>query len=122
MMEKEKLNPCNPIFYWGFGLSLIIFFTVVLDCAGVLRLIMLFPSPKADKFKLWIAKITASGKNVMKIIANAVNAAKDTVRSRVGCMFMTEEKMQFNIADEPDFYNIIDGGYCFFPVMKILQQ
>ena len=40
-------------------------FTDVLDSDGVLRLIMVIPSPKAEKIELWIAKIISEGKTVV---------------------------------------------------------
>lgn len=95
--------------------------TDVLDPEGVIRLIMLFPGRKADKFKLWIAELINNGKNAAKSVANALTAAKDKVRNKVLNMLVTTEKRQFNVTDEPNFCDNPDGGFCFFPYKEILM-
>ena len=40
-------------------------FTDVMDAEEILRLIQIFPSPKADAFKLWIADLAAKGSDVV---------------------------------------------------------
>ena len=72
-------------------------FTDVLDSDGVLRLILICPSPKADAFKLWIAKLTAEGAAVAECVAEAVNKAKDTVRRKIGGFFVTTKIKDFDI-------------------------
>ena len=88
--------------------------TDVLDPAGVLRLIMLFPGHRADKFKMWIAKIAAEGKKVTKYLSHAVNKAKDRVRSRFLSKFYTTEKRDFDISGSSDFYENAENEFSFF--------
>ena len=38
-------------------------YTDVMDAEGILRLIQMCPSPKAEKFKLWVAKLLESGQS-----------------------------------------------------------
>ena len=88
-------------------------FTDVLNADGVLRLIMVFPSPKAEKIKLWIAKIISEGKKVTECITNALNNVKDTARSKFAALFETVRIKDFNINDEKDFYKKSDGLQLF---------
>ena len=96
-MEKEKLNPCIPLFYWGFGFSLIIFYADVMSTSEILRLIQLCPSPKAEKIKLWIAELAVKGRKIVKCLENAIKKAKDLIRCRAANIIMTIEFHEFDI-------------------------
>ena len=79
-------------------------FTDVMSCAEIMQLIQVCPSPKAEAFKLWIADMAASGKNILKNIEKAIKNAKDMIRSRVGNVFLTIETYEFDIfGDGSDF-------------------
>ena len=94
--------------------------TDVLDADSVIRLIMLFPGHRADKFKLWMAKIVSGGKNAVKHVIKALNTAKDTVRHRVGNLFYTTEKRDFDIHGDFDISNANGGGVGFIPCSEVL--
>ena len=72
-------------------------FTDVMDAEEVLRLIQIFPSPKAEAFRLWIAELASEGAAVVKCLEQAVNDAKDTVRHKVGNLIQSIIKEDFNI-------------------------
>ena len=72
-------------------------FTDVLDADGVLRLILICPSPKADAFKLWIAKLAADGAAIAELLTEAVGKVKDTARHKIEAFFVTTEKRDFDI-------------------------
>ena len=72
-------------------------FTDVMDTAEVLRLIQIFPSPKADAFKLWIADLAAEGTAVLECLETAVKNAKDKIRNKVANLFQTTTVEDINI-------------------------
>ena len=55
--------------------------TDVMDAEGVLRLIQLCPSPKAEVFREWAAKLAKKGTNAAKQLTKAVTKVKYRVGS-----------------------------------------
>ena len=78
-------------------------FTDVLDTDGVLRLILLFPSPKAMELKLWVAKLSENDAAVKTGLTNAVKSAKDTVRSGIAAVFESVRYKDFDLFNEGGF-------------------
>ena len=70
-------------------------YTDVLDIKGILKIILLFPSPKADAFKVWIAELIKENKPVVECLEEAVITAKDRVRTLVGGFLKTIRKVDF---------------------------
>ena len=75
-------------------------FTDVMDAEGILRLIQIIPSPKAEAFKLWIADLAAEGAAVLKCLEEAVKNAKDMVRNKVAGLFQATIIKEFNIFED----------------------
>ena len=72
-------------------------FTDVMDAGEILQLIQVCPSPKAEAFRLWIGELAARGSDVVKCLEDAVKHVKDTVRDRVGKLFLSIAKKDIDI-------------------------
>ena len=75
-------------------------FTDVMDTRQIMQLIMLCPSPKAVKFKTWIAGLAAGGKKAVKRAENTFKNAKDLIRSNIGNVIQT------TVMEEIDIFNV----------------
>ena len=75
-------------------------YTDVADIVGIIRLIQIFPSPKAHAFRLWIAELASQGANVTEKLAKAVQNAKDKIRKKAGNLLMTVTRKDFDIFGE----------------------
>ena len=64
-------------------------YTDVMDAEEILQLIQIFPSPKAEAFRQWIAGLTEEGAAVVARVEEAFNKAKDEVKQRVGRFIQT---------------------------------
>ena len=73
-------------------------FTDVMDAEGVLELIRVCPSPKAEAIKMWVAGLVARGESVAKYLGEAVSK----VKHRVGNVLLTIRRREIDIfgADE----------------------
>ena len=82
-------------------------FTDVMDAEEILQLIQVFPSPKAEAFRQWIAMLAEEGAAVERV-EEAFNKAKDTVKHRVGKYIQIVSKRKIDITvDLP--VDLIDG-------------
>ena len=77
-------------------------YTDVLDIAGVLKIIQLFPGQRANAFRVWIAGLIEEKKPVMECLEEAVLAAKDMIRSLVGDLLKTTRMVDICLFDEKD--------------------
>ena len=109
--EGEKVSVTNQFKFEAADSKLR--YTDILDEITALRLIMVFPSPKAEEIRLWIAEAISAGKKITKYLSNTLTKAKDTVKRRFGTVFATTEIREFNIHDEPDFYKNSNGLHLF---------
>jgi hypothetical protein len=68
-----------------------------MDAVEVLRLILLFPSDKAEAFKLWIAELAAENEPVEECVEEAITEVKDVVRWRVGRFMQIVRRKEFDV-------------------------
>ena len=77
-------------------------YTDVMDIKDVLQLIQLCPSQKASAFKLWIAKLAAKGRPVLKRLKTAILKACDMVDQRADGFILTVICKEFDVLSEPE--------------------
>ena len=75
-------------------------YTDVMDAEEILQLIQVFPSPKAEAFKTWIAQLAVAGENIVECVAKAARNVKDKIKHRVGNMLQTIRKREIHIHAE----------------------
>ena len=79
-------------------------FTDVMDKDEVLQLILICPSQKAEAVKLWIAKLIASGANVLQCLEEAITNAKPATnsiaKSAASCILKIVKYISLDIHNE----------------------
>ena len=79
-------------------------YTDVMDAEDILLLIQLFPSDKAEAFRVWIAKLVAEGQPVVECLSLAVQKAKDVVKAKVGDVIRTIKRREFDVLGDGKSY------------------
>ena len=72
-------------------------YTDVMGVEDVLLLIQLFPSDKAEAFRVWIATLVSEGQHVVECLSLAVRKAKDAVKVKVGGVIRTIMRREFDV-------------------------
>ena len=72
-------------------------YTDVMDAEGVLQLIQLCPSPKADAFRRWLNEFVNDAAKAAELLTEALTKAKDAVKDKSGRFFRIVERRSIDI-------------------------
>ena len=72
-------------------------YTDVMDAEEILQLIQVFPSPKAEAFKQWIAALVEEGAAVVECVEETFSKVKDEVKWRVGKYMQIVRRQKIDI-------------------------
>ena len=86
-------------------------YTDVMDIHGILQLIQICPSPKAEAFRVWVENIADAGIDVVDTLVTAITKAKDMVRNKAAGPLLTIRRMRYRLfGDEETFSNDIQSN------------